>query len=183
MAIQPKDASQGSADDVSPDDKVIQLCHAFAERMPPILSSETELNTMDSMEVCCHQEKDRFNKLIQVMNNSLKEIEKAIKGVILMTPKLDQMYQSFLNNMVPQLWTASAYPSLKPLGSWFDDFLKRTSFFQNWLDNGKPKAYWLSCFFFPQGFLTSQLQNYSRRFAVPVDKMSYKYQMTMIYDV
>ncbi len=149
MAIQPKDAAQGAKDELSPDERVIQLCRAFAERMPALLSSETELNTMDSMEVCCHQEKDRFNKLIAVINGSLKEIEKAIKGVILMTPKLDQMYQSFLNNVVPQLWVSAAYPSLKPLGSWFDDFLKRTSFFQNWLDHGKPKAYWLSGFFFP----------------------------------
>jgi dynein heavy chain len=66
-----------------------------------------------------------------------------------MTSLLDEMYNSFLNNTVPKLWIKVSYPSLKPLSPWFDDFLQRVQFIENWITNGKPKAYWLSCFFFP----------------------------------
>lgn len=97
-----------------------------------------------------------------------------------MTPILDEMYNAFLKNQIPKMWSSVSYPSLKPLGAWFEDFLLRNQFIQNWLDNGKPKAYWLSCFFFPQGFLTSILQNYSRRLKIPVDKLSYRYQILSI---
>ena len=83
---------------------------------------------MDSMEVCCHQEKDRFNKLTSksimqaVMSRSLNEIVRAIKGEVLMTPILDEMYNSFLTNAVPLIWKGISYPSLKPLAAWFEDF-------------------------------------------------------------
>jgi dynein heavy chain len=72
---------------------------------------------------------------------------------------------------------------LKPLATWFEDFEKRIEFIENWITNGKPKAYWLSCFFFPQGFLTSILQNYSRRLKIPVDKLSYKFNITAMMDL
>jgi dynein heavy chain len=42
-----------------------------------------------------------------------------------MTPILDEMYNSFLKNSIPKIWASKAYPSLKPLGSWFEDFLLR----------------------------------------------------------
>jgi hypothetical protein len=40
-----------------------------------------------------------------------------------MTALLDDMYNSFLSNTVPKLWTKISYPSLKTLAAWFDDFL------------------------------------------------------------
>jgi len=55
-----------------------------------------------------------------------------------------------MNNMVPELWKARSYPSLKPLSSWFEDLVRRTEFFRSWLiSDGKPRAFWISAFFFP----------------------------------
>ena len=62
------------------------------------------------------------------MSKSLKDVKKAIKGEILMTPILDEMYNSFLKNQIPKIWSSVAYPSLKPLGAWFEDFLQRIQF-------------------------------------------------------
>jgi dynein heavy chain len=42
-----------------------------------------------------------------------------------------------------------AYPSLKPLASWFIDLQKRVTFMDDWLQNGTPKSYWISGLFFP----------------------------------
>ena len=32
------------------------------------------------------------------------------------------MFNAFLNNRLPEIWTKVAYPSLKPLSSWVEDF-------------------------------------------------------------
>lgn len=83
------------------------------------------------------------------MIDSLTNLQKAIKGESAMNQSLDQMYHSLINNQVPQIWHKVAYPSLKPLGSWFNDFLDKINFFRNWLENDKPKTYSLSAFYFP----------------------------------
>ncbi len=67
-----------------------------------------------------------------------------------MSSDLDSMYQSLLINQVPKVWKDKSYPSLKNLAAWFEDLIERTGFFRNWLfSDAKPKAYWLSAFFFP----------------------------------
>ena len=40
------------------------------------------------------------------------------------------MFNSMILKRVPEIWTKVAYPSLKPLGSWFTDLLARIVFFK-----------------------------------------------------
>lgn len=112
------------------------------------------------------------------MISSLSDLRKAIKGEVVMSDELDKMYQSILNNKVPENWAELAYPSLKPLASWIENLRERIDFFKKWLVNGKPKAYWMPSFFFPQGFLTSLLQQFSRKYKVAIDELSYKFEFT-----
>ena len=79
------------------------------------------------------------------------ELQKAIKGYVVMSEELERVYTAFLNNAVPQLWANAAYPSLKPLGSWVKDLVLRIAFIDNWIKFGLPKSYWISGFYFPQG--------------------------------
>lgn len=44
----------------------------------------------------------------------------------------------------------------------------------DWLYNGPPKSYWLSAFFFPQGFMTASLQTYSRATMTAIDTLTFK---------
>ncbi|CAK8992468.1 unnamed protein product [Durusdinium trenchii] len=53
----------------------------------------------------------------------------------------------------------------------------RFAFFRDWIDGGIPIAYWISSFYFPQGFLTSVLQGYSRSNMIPVDQLSFEFVM------
>ena len=79
------------------------------------------------------------------------ELQKAIKGFVVMNDVLEKVYTCFLNNQVPELWGNAAYPSLKPLGSWVKDLVLRCAFIQNWIKFGPPKSFWLPGFFYTQG--------------------------------
>jgi len=128
------------------------------------------------------QEIDRFNKLINVMRSSLVNLAKAIEGTVVMSMELELMFNYFLNNKVPVLWEAVGYPSLKPLKTWVVDLIHRIEFISNWLYNGPPKSYWLSAFFFPQGFMTAALQTYARKTATPIDTLSFKTYVMDYYE-
>jgi dynein heavy chain len=92
-----------------------------------------------------------------------------------MTGDLDAMFNAMLNNQVPGLWEKVGYPSLKPLSSWFEDMILRVDFFRDWIMKGSPVSYWVSAFYFPQGFLTSVLQGHSRRLQIPVDQLGWEF--------
>lgn len=99
------------------------------------------------------QEMERFNKLIDKIVSSLKQLSNAIQGLGLMSEELDNIYYNLLNNKVPTTWEDYAYPSLKPLGSWVKDLKERVRILEDWLVNGNPNCYWISGFFFPQGLI------------------------------
>jgi len=58
------------------------------------------------------------------MKTSLKNLDHAIQGLVIMSKELDEMYGMFLKNKVPLNWQEVAYPSLKPLSSWFDNLIE-----------------------------------------------------------
>lgn len=76
------------------------------------------------------QEMKRYNKLLDVIQSSLENLEKAIQGSAAMTPYLEAISNSLTNKRCPAVWSLVSYPSLKPLGSYINDFLKRIQFLQ-----------------------------------------------------
>jgi dynein heavy chain len=120
----------------------------------------------------------RFNRLAGVVRSSLGELQKAIRGLVVMSSELEAMYNSMLNNQVPELWARYAYPSLKPLASWVTDYHKRICFMRSWLTEGLPKCFWLPGFFFPQGFMTGVLQMHARKYSIPIDTLSFGFKVT-----
>lgn len=71
-----------------------------------------------------------------------------------------------------------AYPSLKPLAAWIKDYATRITFMRSWLQQGPPACFWLPGFFFPQGFLTGMLQMHARKYQLPIDSLSYSFQVS-----
>lgn len=96
------------------------------------------------------------------MRSSLRDIKKAIRGLIVMSSDLDAMYTAFLNNRLPGIWEKVSFASLKTLGSWVKDLVYRVKFMDSWVVNGQPAAFPLPVFFFPQGFMTASLQTFAR---------------------
>ena len=107
----------------------------------------------------------------------IKGSGKAIQGLVVMSAQLDAMYANLLFQQVPGPWGegGKGYPSLKPLAAWVNDFIARLTFVQKWYDEGKPPAYWISGFYFPQAFLTGTLQNYARKYQVAIDSVNFDF--------
>lgn len=119
----------------------------------------------------------RFNGLVRVVRSSLVDLGKAIKGEVVLSQALETMGDSLYDNKVPAMWEAKSYPSLKPLGSYINDFIQRLKFMQDWIDNGAPATFWVSGFFFTQSFLTGCKQNYARRLTLAIDGIMFDYRV------
>ncbi|XP_046331899.2 dynein axonemal heavy chain 6-like [Haliotis rufescens] len=188
LDVQPRMSSGGTGK--SNDDIVYELAENILGKLMDKLDIEKanqemfepdDKGRMNSLTTVLEQEVDRFNKLLRVIKNSLKQLQKAIKGFVVMSEELERVYNAFLNNQVPQLWANAAYPSLKPMASWVADLVLRCAFIDNWIVHGIPKSYWLAGFYFPQGFLTGTLQNYARKYDYPIDHLSFSYKVLPHY--
>jgi dynein heavy chain len=170
----------------SPDELIIEKCEEIEEKLPLLLDraeGKKELFKTDakgllpSLSTVLVQELERFNKLLKVMGSTLVDLKKAIKGFIVMSEELDTMYNSLSIGVVPPNWEKVAYPSLKPFPTWFIDLIDRVEFMRKWLVNGEPSCFWISGFFFPQGFLTGCLQTHARKDQIAIDKLNFAFKV------
>lgn len=92
-----------------------------------------------------------------------------------MSEDLEKMATSIFDNQVPGSWASVGFLSLKPLASWIQDCNERITFLANWYDEGTPVVFWISGFFFPQAFITGTKQNFSRKYTIAIDKISFEY--------
>lgn len=185
ISVQPRIASGGGGK--KPEDVVSEMAENFLKAIPegikkkaahPNTYKKTAAGGIVSIGVFHGQEYDRILSMITAIKNSLKMLGKAIKGIVLMSSDMEGMYNAFLVQKVPPNWTKIAYPCLKPLNSWVDDFIQRISFMVTWLTKGPPNSFWMSCFFFPQGFMTAALQLHARKTKIPIDMLDFHPKVT-----
>mmetsp|Transcript_44339 Transcript_44339/g.86753 ORF Transcript_44339/g.86753 Transcript_44339/m.86753 type:complete len:4144 (+) Transcript_44339:98-12529(+) len=208
LDLQPRE--MGSEGGQTPDEIVAQLAQEFAEKCPDFLK-EVQLVTgeeegasppktpaaegeevepeaagddevqIDSLVIVLRQEIELFNRMLEVVKKSLTELQKAIKGEVVMSDELDKMYNNLMINRVPEQWTRWAYPSLKPLAPWFVDMVARVQFLRSWIEDGAPNSFWMSGMFYPQGFMTATLQNHARKYKLPIDSLRFKFSVQQQY--
>ena len=179
LSLQPATAGGGGK---TPEEVVDELAEDILDKVPLPFDIERArekypVTYEESMNTVLVQELTRFNGLVVVLRQSLVDVRKAMKGLVVMSAELEQVFNSMSDGRVPGMWAAVAYPSLKPLGTWVADLVQRLNFLQKWLDSGSPDSFWISGFFFTQSFLTGTLQNFARRQLIPIDMLSFDYDV------
>ncbi|EZA46954.1 Dynein heavy chain 3, axonemal [Ooceraea biroi] len=165
------------------DEVVFALAGEILSKMRPqfdteYVSTRYPVLYMNSMNTVLRQELRRFNELTEIIKETLSNVQKAIRGEVLMSPELEEVYFSMSIGKVPLAWDRRSYPSLKPLGSYVNDLLARLQFLQDWIDHDAPNVFWISGFFFTQSFLTAVLQNYARKHKIPIDQLDFEFEIT-----
>ncbi|KAL0232167.1 hypothetical protein PCE1_003163 [Barthelona sp. PCE] len=178
LDLQPRMKSSSA---LSPDELVMRASDEFLSQLPATLNVPDYKRTTEAMNTVLQQECARFNKLLVVIENDLKNLKRGIKGLVVMSEGLEQSYNSLLLNRVPNLWCNNAYPSVMSLANWFADLVRRVAFFRSWCKSD-PVSYHLPAFFFPQGFLTAVLQRHARQTLIPIDSLVFKTHVLEVTD-
>jgi dynein heavy chain len=60
----------------------------------------------ESMNTVLVQEVIRYNKLLNTVRQTLNDLLKALKGLVVMSQALETMANSLFNNIVPEMWAS-----------------------------------------------------------------------------
>ena len=131
-------ATGGGAGGSSQDELLQRIAEDISAKLPAeydvdAAQAQFPVTYLESMNTVLVQELIRFNRLTAIVRTSLGQIQKAIKGVVVMSADLEALGQALLLGARPAMWMKRSYPSLKPLGGYVADLLRRLTFFQDWI--------------------------------------------------
>jgi dynein heavy chain len=175
--LQPR--SSGKGDGLSPQDIANQKLEDILEpgKFPDAIDVKEVLEKLEGdrspfVNVFL-QEIDRLAILQGEIKRSLEELRLGLRGDLQMSERMEQLQQALAEDRVSASWESKAYPSKRPLGLWFVNFLDRYRQLSDWtVELGVPKCTWLSGLFNPQSFLTAVTQTTARKNDWPLDKMT-----------
>mmetsp|Transcript_11859 Transcript_11859/g.17623 ORF Transcript_11859/g.17623 Transcript_11859/m.17623 type:complete len:4548 (-) Transcript_11859:28-13671(-) len=162
LKIQPKSSSGAGGE--TRESVVYKLAESYLERLPPeynMIKVRKQLNKIDPLTIFLKQEIYNMNQVLTKIRRNLEDLKLAIKGTIVMNTELQEALNYLYDAKVPPKWEKISWIS-PTLGYWFSDVLARTMQFTNWVDEGRPKIFWLSGFFNPLAFLTAIKQEATR---------------------
>ncbi|KAJ1446978.1 dynein heavy chain and region D6 of dynein motor-domain-containing protein [Pelagophyceae sp. CCMP2097] len=171
IETQPKAGS--SAGGRTREDVVYDKCAEVLPLMPADYKEDDYLRSLDvtvPLSAFLAQELQRFQKVVNVVRAELLVIMQAIRGEVVITRGVVAGVDALYDARVPPAWVFS--PSgdevswqAPTIGLWVAGVAAREHLFRNWLDRGRPRAFWLPGLFNPCGFLTAVQQEVTRAHA------------------
>jgi len=119
------------------------------------------------------QEMDVMNILLTEIVRSLKELQLGFAGELTMSDAMESLKTALFLDRIPPTWQKRAWPSMRPLSSWLNDFNLRLAQLEEWQTNPAeiPKVTWLSGLVNPQSFLTAVCQVTAKAQKWELDKL------------
>nr|XP_049696661.1 dynein axonemal heavy chain 2 [Helicoverpa armigera] len=163
------------------DQKVDELAQEMLNKLPARIDMETTERMMGPeivMPMCVSllQEIGYYNVLINMITMGLKELRRAIEGLVVMSEMLETMYLCIFEGRTPSFWLRGR-PSMKPLGAWCRELFLRGAHLQGWANapRAPPTLCWLPAFVAPTGFLTAVMQTTARGESWPIDTLCWEF--------
>ena len=162
----------GGGGGMSREEQVDQIAADLAAKVPAYFEGEETKERLKKLPggasqpltVFLKQEIDRLNIVIKLTATTLKNLRLAIAGTIALSDDLIQALEALFNAKIPGTWLKKSWEA-GTLGMWFNGLIQRHDQLFKWLNSGRPKGYWLTGWFNPQGFLTAMKQEVNRKHA------------------
>ncbi|XP_055923365.1 dynein axonemal heavy chain 5 isoform X2 [Eupeodes corollae] len=165
LSVQPKEGGGGGGE--TRESIVYQLADDMLRKLPPQYNEfevRENLNRMGAllpMNIFLRQEIDRMQRVIKEVFSCLRDLKLAIDGTIVMSAALKESLDAMYDARIPERWMKISWESTT-LGFWYTELLERNAQFRTWISTDRPKVFWMTGFFNPQGFLTAMRQEVTR---------------------
>jgi dynein heavy chain len=138
LELQPRDASSGEGT-LSPDEiagaVTTDILERFGEKKFDVEDLTRSLEEQGPYQNVFIQEMDVMNILLSEIVRSLKELQLGFAGELTMSDAMDALKVSLYMDRIPASWQKRAWPSLRPLASWLNDFANRLTQLEEWQNN------------------------------------------------
>ena len=166
LNIQPKESGGGKPGETR-EAVVYKLADDMLRKLPKdyapheVKEAMVRLGGPLPMNIFLRQEITRMQKILSLVRETLTDLKLAIEGTIIMSESLKASLDSMYDARVPENWKKLSWLSTT-LGFWYTELLERDGQFKRWCYHGRPKVFWITGFFNPQGFFTAMRQEVTR---------------------
>ncbi|XP_026468943.1 dynein heavy chain 7, axonemal-like [Ctenocephalides felis] len=115
--------------------RVLQMIEEISKQIPEMYDEKivqdkfAELEN-DNVSIFLLQELQKYGILVKCILETLETVKTALSGSVITSVSVEKVFQSLLNNQIPEKWLKFSYPSIKTLGSYIVDLGKRITYLQ-----------------------------------------------------